>query len=312
MSVTIIIVNWNTVDYLRDCLASIKENVLNPQVIVVDNGSKDQSRAMVKKHFPEVHLINSGANIGFGRANNLALPYVKTEYIMFLNPDTRILKGSVDKMLTFMKTQPHVGLLGPKMLNIDNSVQQVGSQWYHNPLTKLIEILFLTEETEKKYAKLLRVKDPDTNGYVKKIFGGCFLVRKSIIDKIGCFDERFFMYCEDVDLCRRIRKAGWEIYYLSDAVILHVGHGADKHTINNFIVLMRCESINKYIRKYSGYIGSILYRLVVLFGSIIRLTLLYVIAGIKFSVSTKNKVSMIKYITMIKWSLYLAKPTIVE
>lgn len=316
MNLSIIIVNWNTREMLSNCLASLKEHSdsNNVKVIVVDNASKDGSSAMVRTQFPWVRLINSGGNIGFGKANNLAMPYADTEFVLFFNPDTIVFKDSIAKMVTFMESNSAVGALGCKMIFPDGVVQPLGLQWFPSPFTELLSMLFISQRTHEGLRTYLPYIDPNKNSYVSKLYGGCLMVRKSVLDQIGWFDDRFFMYCEDVDLCRRITDSGWKLYYLSDAEIIHFCGGAGGETSSNFSVLMKCESISKLMQKYYGSIGAILYRLVIFGGSIFRLLILSFLK----TASTLSKIgrdvdyrnTYRKYIAMIKWSLNLQKPII--
>jgi hypothetical protein len=160
----------------------------------------------------------------------------------------------------------------------------------------------------------LPYKDPNRSGYVAKIYGGCLMVRKDILDQVGWFDERFFMYGEDVDLCRKITDAGWKLYYLSESVIIHLCGGASGAASSSFSTLMKCESISKVMQKYYSYPGSILYRFFIFFGSSIRLIMLLIIKMLSLFSSIGKKIdyknSFNKYMSMVKWSLNLQKPII--
>jgi len=313
MDTSIIIVNWNTREMLRNCLVSLGQQVdsNNINVIVVDNNSSDGSREMVSAQFPSVHLIDSGGNIGFGKANNLAKPYVDTQFIVFLNPDTIVPEDSIAKMVNHMESNPDVGALGCKMKYPDGIVQPLGLQWFPSPLTEFLKIVFLSEKMQTKLRRYLPYVDPNENGYVSKLFGACLIVRKSVLDQVGWFDERFFMYCEDVDLCKRIAEAGWKLFYLSDVTIVHVCGGAEEKTSSNFSVLMTCESVSKLIQKCHGNAGTALYRLVIFGGSIFRLFLASILKI--FSIFSRigrgvdYRYVFTKYSAMLKWCLNLQK-----
>lgn len=316
MELTVIIVNWNTRDMLRDCLYSLKRNSdnQNVKIIVVDNSSKDESIEMVQALFPEVKIINSGENIGFGRANNLALPYADTPFILFLNPDTIVLENTIQKMVDFLKADPLAGATTCKLKFADGVVHTLGLQWFPTPLNQLITLLFITAKTEQIFRKLIPYHDPNESGYVSKICGACIMVRRDVIDQVGYFDERFFMYGEDVDLSRRIISAGWKLYYLSDAEIIHNVAGAGKNSTSQFSTLMTCESIAKLMQKYYGWSGRVLYASVIFIGSSIRLFLLFFLKILSalslISQSINYEQSFSKYVAMLKWSLNLQKPII--
>jgi GT2 family glycosyltransferase len=233
---------------------------------------------------------------------------------LFLNPDTIVLKDSIAKMVAYMESNPAVGALGGKMKFPNGIVQPLGLQWFPSPFTELLNMLFISEKTQDRLKTYLPYVNPNNSQYVSKLYGGCLMVRKSVLDQIGWFDDRFFMYCEDVDLCRRITDAGWKLYYLSDAEIIHLCGGAGNETSSDFSILMKCESISKLMHKYYGNTGAILYRLVIFSGSIFRLFILSVLKIVSslsktgYDVNYRNTCR--KYIAMIKWSLHLQRPEI--
>lgn len=317
-SVTVVIVNWNTMEMLQDCLTSLRDcdGYEHMKVIVVDNDSHDNSREMVASQFSEVVVINSRGNIGFARANNLAIPEIDTPFVLYLNPDTIVMHKSVRLMMDFMISNPNVGAVGCKMKWPDGRTQPLGLQWFPSPITELISIMIVSSNSTRYLKRLLPYKNPEKSDYVSKLYGGCLMVRKSILDKVGYFDERFFMYGEDVDLCRRIRQEGWNLYYLSEAEVIHLCGGASEKAISQFSTLMKCESISKLMEKYYGTRGLCLYKLTVFIGSQIRLLLLSFLKLLWSVTSPRNKShydeSFSKYKAMMKWSLNLQKPVIKE
>lgn len=317
MNLTIIIVNWNTSDMLKECLYSIRKTIepTSVKTIVVDNSSSDGSREMVAALFPEVNLINSGGNVGFSRANNLAIPLTDTPFILFLNPDTILLENAVKRMIAAMSNDHSVGAVGCKMKSPGGKVQELGLQWRRRtPLTELLTLLFLSEKSIQKFRKFLPYQDPDQNGFVAQLSGGCLLVSKDVLNSVGYFDERFFMYCEDVDLCDRIIDKGYKLLYLSDAEIIHVGGGAGDNTSSSFSTLMKCESCEIFIKKYYGRVQGMMYRLVVFFGASIRLcaVIFFKLAGFFGLYKSGNNLSTAykKNIAMVTWALFIKKAII--
>jgi GT2 family glycosyltransferase len=266
--------------------------------------------------FPEVNLINSGGNLGFARANNLAIPKCDTPFILFLNPDTLIIDDSLQVMIEFMKDNAQIGAVGCKMKDADGLVQPLGLQWFPSPLTELLGLLFISTGSRKLIKKYLPLKDPEMSGPVSKLYGGCLMVRREVLNRVGYFDERFFMYGEDVDLCRRIHEDGWKLYYLSEAEIIHLCGGASGKTISQFSTLMKCESISKLMGKYYGKKGLILYKLAIFSGSQIRLLILRFLKLLLSVTSSQSRLnydeSLNKYKAMVKWSLNLQKPVVKE
>ncbi|MBN1974569.1 MAG: glycosyltransferase family 2 protein [Sedimentisphaerales bacterium] len=301
---------------LKNCLYSIRQHTDSKRikVIVVDNSSHDGSREMVESLFPEVVLINSGGNLGFAKANNIGIAHADTPFVSFLNPDTIVMENSIHTMINFMETNPSVGGLGCKMMFDDGNTQPLGLQWFPSPLTELFSILFLSDRTPQKINEYLPYHDPERSGYVLKLYGGFLMVRKEVLDTVGYFDERFFMYGEDVDLSRRITDGGWKLYYLAGVKIIHLCGGASSSSSSNFATLMKCESISKLMEKYYGKAGRFFYKFVIFTGSQLRLFLL----GILYTVShfrhdankRRYRDSLSKHLAMFKWSLNLQEPTI--
>ena len=327
MDLTIIIVNWNTQEMLKGCLESIRQNgsFLRIEVIVVDNNSNDGSREMVEILFPEVKLINSGSNIGFSRANNLGIPHADTPLVLFLNPDTLVMKGTMEGMIDFMRSHPTVGAMSCKItyppaptetVGANGETQKLTLQWFPSPLTWLFRMLFLSDEMIEKFKRYLPYKDPHESGYVSLLAGACLMVRRGVLEQIGCFDERFFMYGEDYDLCRRIKDAGWQLYYMSEVKIAHHVGGASRKTTSQFSTLMMCQSISQLMEKYYGQVGKSLYRMVVFSGSCFRLFILInliILSGIRVLPYNKsNKLAFSKYFHMFKWSINLEKARVKE
>lgn len=273
MSLTIVIVNWNGGELLRRCLRSIRasQTSFGVKVIVVDNDSHDGSREAAQREFPEFNIFNSGANLGFGRANNLARPLTDSELVLFLNPDTELKPDTLEKSVQCLRVHPDVGALGCQMLYPDGTVQEQGIQWHLTPGRALLELLVVTRKTHRWLGRWLPRLNPHQSGYARKLYGGYLLARKAVLDQAGWFDERYFMYAEDGDLSRTIEALGWKLYYTADAAIIHVAGGTSEQAPSGFSVLMKHESISKMMRKYYGRRGAVTYRLVVFFGAACRL-----------------------------------------
>ena len=316
MDVTIIIVNWNGGGLLRDCLASIAvaRQHLRIQVIVVDNASRDGSREMAEREFPQFEIFNSGGNLGFGKANNLARPRVQSDLVLFLNPDTVLLENSLVPMVEFMRQHSEVGGLGCRMLYPNGEIQEQGLQYVPTPWTEFLSLLLLSTGTRRRFRKLLPWLDPNQSAYATKLYGGCLLCRKAVLDHVGWFDERYFMYAEDVDLCLGILKSGWRLYYLSTADIIHVAGGASRQASSGFPILMKSDSIRKFMSKHYGASGAWLYQIGILVGSSIRflglILLLFLSRISRIGAGTDFPGVFFKYRTLMLWALGLKKPVI--
>jgi GT2 family glycosyltransferase len=314
--VTVVIVNWNSGTMLRPCLESVlrEAGCRHMQAVVVDNNSRDGSAELVEREFPEVKLIHSGANLGFGRGNNLAQEYSRPGYVLFLNPDTELREHALQRMVEFLETHAQVGAVGCKMVFPDGEVADQNLQWFPSPLKEFVRLAFLSEGVIRLLKGVLPWNEPTRSGYVDKLYGGCLLVRTSVLEKIGWFDERFFMYGEDVDLSRRIREAGWQLYYLSEAEVMHAKGGVTKGAGSEFSILMSCESMAKLIAKYQGGAASIRYRLAVAVASAIRLIMLspFMIISLLPSSTRRRKYreAMRNCLLRIEWACGLRKASI--
>lgn len=306
---TIIIVNWNTKEDVCACLESIRGRCSAQRVttVVVDNASADGSAEAIAELFPEVALIKSGGNLGFGKANNIGIKTADTPYIMFLNPDTVVQGNAVGAMIDFLSDHPEVAAVQCKQKYQDGEPQTLCLQWEYNPFTLLLEIGFVNDQIASRFRNVFSYHDPNISGYMKTIAGGCMMVRKETLNKIGGFDERFFMYAEDGDMCRRIRNAGGKIYYLADESILH---GLGKSSIKaggDFSILMKFESYHKLMGKYYGYWGQTAFRLGILFIGISKSTILAILNILK---KRPQEYQATRSHRMIKWALYLSKARI--
>ena len=202
---SVIIVTYNSAGLIGPCLDSVLDGPgMELEVFVVDNASADGTADTVRRRFPEVRLIQSPVNRGFGAANNLALPQCGGRHILFLNPDTLVRPGALAAMSAFLDGRPHVGLAGPRLVYLDGRAQESVSYRYLG----------------QKYApELYR----GLKGEIAWVMGACMIAPAGVVRDVGGFDERFFLYGEEEDLCLRIRQAGWEIGFAGEAVVVHVG-----------------------------------------------------------------------------------------
>ena len=235
MSLSIIIVNWNTAKLLRDCLDSLKLDPpirrmkLEIEVIVVDNGSTDgsidemQSFKTSEKQNINLKIIKNKGNLGFSKAVNQGIKESTGEVVLLLNSDTIVKKGALKELLDFEEKVGSV-VVGARMLNPDGTVQ--GSCFYFPTVKRAILEYWLKK---KNYFSKYSPAGLDSVE-VEAVSGGAMLISRVLIDKIGMLDERYFMYFEDLDFCRRVRKAGYKIYYLPTAEIIHE-HGASGKTL---------------------------------------------------------------------------------
>jgi GT2 family glycosyltransferase len=222
---SIIIVNYNTHQLLKQCLTSIFESAthFDYEVIVVDNASSDGSPKMVINEFSQVVLIENRTNQGLSRANNAGAKMGHGKYLLFLNPDTVVLKGSLEEMVHFMQSHQDAGVLGPKLLYPDGTLQ-LSCRRFYTLGTILGRRTFLGKISpirKKVNQHLMQEWDHSTVREVDWVLGACLMIPDDLFHRIGCFDEKYRMYFEDVDLCFRIKQQGYKTYYLPQSAVIH-------------------------------------------------------------------------------------------
>jgi len=224
---SIIIVSWNVKKLLKECLLSISKHQgkLELEVIVVDNASTDKTVEMIKNEFAQIKLIPNSTNLGFAAANNQGILKSQGQFILVLNPDTKIIKDALQKMVSFMKKNPQVGIAGCKHLNPDWTLQP-SVRRFPNPLALFFIFAKITKfipNIPPVYNYLAKDFNYKITQPVDQVAGSFFMIRRQVIDEIGLFDENFFTWFEEVDLCQRAKSAGWQIWYNSDTEIIHHG-----------------------------------------------------------------------------------------
>jgi GT2 family glycosyltransferase len=250
MDLSVIIVNWNTRDLLRDCLTSVRAGLgpLLAEVWVVDNGSSDGSTQVLAAEFPEVRVIDNPKNRGFAAANNQALRLARGRYVLLLNTDTLVHGSVLPDAVAWMETQPTVGILGPRILNRDGSVQ--GSA------TEFPSLWRLARQTLG-----LHKYEPPNQGrgdiHPAEVISGCaMLVRRAAVAGVGLLDESFFFYGEETDWCRRFAVAGWGVVFAPVGEITHFGGGSVRR-LNHRRDLMLTEGTVRLHAKHHGLVGAV-------------------------------------------------------
>ncbi len=234
MKVSIIIVSYNVKYFLEQCLISVKKAIgewlmANPEtggieVFVVDNNSSDGSVGYLSPLFPSVRFISNKENTGFSKANNQALRLVRSEYILFLNPDTIIPEDFFVKCISFLDKRPAIGAIGVQMIDgrghfLKESKRGFPTLWAS--FTRLFGLSALFPHSKRFASYYLGHLDRNTTHEVEALSGACLMTRTEVLDKTGGFDERFFMYAEDIDLSFRIHQLGYRNFYLADTTIIH-------------------------------------------------------------------------------------------
>ena len=224
-------------DLLRDCLRSIYTltHTITFEITVVDNGSQDGTLDMLRTEFPSVRVIANDHNAGFTKPTNQALRASTGRYRLLLNNDTVILPDALDQLVAFADAHPEIGIVTPKVLNRDGTLQKQCRRGLATPweLFCYFSGLAARYPNDPRYAGyLVTYLDENETHQVQAVSGSCMLVRSQVIEKIGLLDERFFAYQEDTDFCFRAGQAGWQVYYYPQAQIIHyAGHGGSRSQV---------------------------------------------------------------------------------
>lgn len=258
MKLSIVILCWNDRKVITNCLRSIYENTHSTpfEVIVSDNGSTDGSVECIRKTFPQVQVIENGSNLRFAKANNVGIRASKGEYVLILNPDTIIHDGTLDKLIEFADRHPQAGAFGCRVLNPDGTYQlsarpfvTVRSEWIgalHLRMLGHISDWFLSGSYSGWKGETERTIDWHS---------GCFiLARRDLLNRLGGFDEQFFYYYEDMDLCHRIWDAGHPIIFTPEVTITHLGGQSTRRAPAAFKLDSQITRY-RYFYKYSGRRG---------------------------------------------------------
>ncbi len=263
---SIIIVSWNVCDLLRKCLQSIEQGKgnLNVEVIVVDNASSDGSQDMVRDEFPTVKLEAQSENVGFPRGNNLGLEIANGSHFLLLNPDTEVLGDALSILIQYLENHPAVGLVAGQLLNPDRSTQS-SIRRFPTVAIGIFESTWLQGLAPRRLLDRYYFADApaDTPLEVDWVVGACMMVRKEIIEQVGLLDEAYYMYSEELDWCKRIKTAGWQVVYLPTAEIIHhVGKSSEQAVAERHVNFQRAKL--RYFRKFHGPRPTLLIRGVLL------------------------------------------------
>lgn len=265
MKLSLVIISFNTRELLRACLQNVYQQLatvpVQAEVIVVDNASRDQSAEMVEQAFPQVQLLRSPINLGFAAANNLGFTHCRGEYLVLLNSDAFFHDGALAQALQLMEQHPQVGMGGGLLVGRDGCWQPSARQ-FPSLLNDFLSLSGLAARYPRSrwFGRADRtwaaVEQPAAVDWVPGAFA---IVRAQIVQQLGGFDERFFLYYEEVDWCRRIQHAGWQIMYWPSIKITHIG-GESSRTLDQAmsnsgsqLTLWRLRSAYLYYRKHHGW-----------------------------------------------------------
>lgn len=265
IDVTVSIVNTNNRQLLEQCLLSLEQTTqgLSMEVIVIDNASTDGSVEMIRTRFPHVEVIVNPERYGYSRCHNQALRHSQGSYVCICNEDLLFYPGALQKMVAFMDQHPHVGAVGPLLIYEDGQVQPECARRFPNLWTEFCEHAGLAKHFPR--SKLLadakmRYWDHRDTRPVDCLSGACMMVRRETLQDVGLMDERFFMYCEDVDWPYRMKKHGWEVCFLPEAKVLHYRDRTNRRLVGQMrIEVFRSQYL--YFRKHCGLLYAGVYRM---------------------------------------------------
>lgn len=223
----VVVVSYNCCELLRDCLVSLRDFLPSggATVTVVDNASADGTPEMVEREFPEVRLIASAENLGFSAANNIAIRGRTAPFVLCLNPDTRLRAGVLDALLALMEQRPEIGICGCRLELEDGTLDHAAKRSFPTPLSALGHFTGIGRRAGAK-GKLAEYRAPAVErGPVDAVNGAFMLIRRKALDEVGLFDEGYWMYMEDLDLCYRFAQAGWVTWYEPSVAVTHVKAG---------------------------------------------------------------------------------------
>jgi len=313
MELSIIIVNWNSVDYVKQCIGSIYRNTKNLEfeIIVVDNASYDGCKEMLKNEFRDVLYVQSGKNMGFSAANNLGYQYAAGKNVLLLNPDTEIIGNAMYSMHTHLSSLTDAGAIGCKLLNSDLSLQTSCIQAFPSLLTQSLD----SEISRRLFPKLKiwGMRPLLTNHQapveVEVVSGACLMVKRHVFENVGLLSTDYFMYAEDVDLCYKINQQGLKVFYTDAATVVHHGGKSTQTQPANFesVILLR-ESMAKFFKKTRGESYTKLYKASMAVVALVRLGFI-LIMNFCAKIDHKNNFrnfSFRKWMLILRWSIGLA------
>ena len=274
MDISVVIISWNRKDLLTDCIRSIMNSPVkyDREIIVVDNASADGAPEMVEKEFPDVRLIRNPENYGFARANNIGIQASKGRYLCLGNSDTLIREDALDKMCEYMDANSKIAVLGPKLLWKDFSLQwscrKFPDLW--NTFCPAMGLTRLFPKTPFFSGEHMGYFEHDRVVEVDALVGAFLMVRQKAAESVGLMDEHYFFYCEEIDWCKRFKKAGWKNVFFPKAEVVHIGQGSASQEPARFKREF-VQSNYRYWKKHHNKVERFFYFLIILCRHGIRL-----------------------------------------
>ena len=271
INLSIIIVNFNVKEFLLNLLGSIEKasKSISSEIIIVDNASTDGSVEAVREKFPAARLIVNEKNLGFGKANNIGIALAQGEYFLFINPDTIVREDTFARMLDFFADHPEAGVAGCRVLNPDGTLQLACRRSFPGPWTSFTKVMGLSRlfPSSRLFARYnMTYLDENKTYEVDAISGAFMMIRRRVIEKIGGFDQQFFMYGEDLDICFRAQKSGFKVYYTNATEIIHYKGESTKRSSLDETKLFY-DAMFLFVRKHlsSSFVVSVILQMAIIF-----------------------------------------------
>ncbi|MDE2402255.1 MAG: glycosyltransferase family 2 protein [Burkholderiales bacterium] len=310
MDLSIIIVNWNSKDYLAKAISSIfaATRSMSFEVLVIDSGSFDGCAEMLQTTHPDVVFIQSRHNLGFAAANNAAFRAARGRIILFLNPDTEILGNAIEQLYSRLTGMPQAGIVGPKLLNSDGSVQDTCVRAFPTILNQFLDSDLLRTRFPQAalWGKQTLSVQTDLPMKVEAVSGACLMIKRSVFEAVGLFSTDYFMYAEDMDLCLKTSRAGFSAYYVPTAVVVHHGGASSAQApANTFSAVMALESQWRFFRKTRSWHYAALYRAAMFSAAVLRvsaLALAWPMRGLH-NRNWRGAQALRKWMARLRWAL---------
>lgn len=274
---SILIVTYNSAEYITGCLQSIiSQNLSDIEIVVVDNFSKDDTGSIIKSKFPQVKYFQNSANLGFAKAVNESMKHLNGKYILLLNPDLIVGKDFFYRIYNLLKDKGEIDILGVKLLEENGEVQP--SSWKKISLLTVLTEMLLPYQISKKLVTIV----PKNFSEVENVSGACMLIRKEVFHSLNGFDENFFLYYEEIDFCRRAKKLGYKIFYIPDIEAIHFG---SKSTSNDRQIFFENLYKNKlyFIKKHFGKLFYATSYFIVITGILLRIIFGFIFGFVFFN-----------------------------
>jgi GT2 family glycosyltransferase len=311
--VSVVIVSWNAKDYLAQCLESLAtiRGSVSLEVFVVDNASADGSPEMVRERFPSVRLIQTGANLGFAKANNMGIRQCKGRYVCLVNSDIKVLNQCIETLVSFCQAHPEAGMVGPRIMGGDGQLQRScrGFPGLWNMLCRALALDAMFPQCAWFGGYLLPHWKHDVQKPVD-ILSGCFwLVRREALDRVGLLDEDFFMYGEDMDWCKRFWEEDWQVVYVPEAMAVHYGGASSANAPLRFFIEQQRADLH-YWKKHHSRFAQRCYFLISVLHHALRVSGYAGVSLVHGRNASQWGFKMIRGLRCLQWLLFAVKSSV--